>query len=87
MYYTYILLSEKDGKLYIGFCANLKKRIVRHNAGYVIATKNRRPLKLIYYESFLNGTDARNREIFLKGGLGHQQLKTQLESTFRMVKY
>lgn len=39
MFYIYVLYSTKDKKLYIGFTPDLKKRIVKHNSGYVIATK------------------------------------------------
>ena len=87
MYYVYILLSEKDGKMYIGSTPDLKKRIEKHNNGYVLATKNRRPLKLIYYESYIATRDAKRREIFLKGGKGHEELKTQLQDSFRKIKY
>ncbi|MEK9200846.1 MAG: GIY-YIG nuclease family protein [Patescibacteria group bacterium] len=87
MYYLYVLISESDNKLYIGFTPDLKSRLTKHNLGYVLATKNRRPLKLIYYESYLNPTDARKREIYLKGGKGHEELKTQLSHSFKQVGY
>ena len=87
MYYVYILLSTKDGKLYIGSTPDLKKRIEKHNHGYVLATKYRRPIKLIYYEGYLHTRDAKRREIFLKGGKGHEQLKVQLQDGFRKLKY
>ncbi len=87
MYYVYILLSEKDGKLYIGSTPDIKKRLEKHNRGFVLATKNRRPIKLIYYESYLHSRDAKRREIFLKGGKGHEQLKVQLQDSFRKIKY
>ena len=50
MWYTYILLSKKDNKLYTGYTNNLLKRLEKHNKGEVYATKNREPFKLIYYE-------------------------------------
>lgn len=87
MHYTYVLYSQKDGKLYFGSCKDLKKRIEKHNNGYVSATKHRRPLKLIYYEVYLHPRDAKRREIFLKGGKGHNDLKIQLQDTFRKIKY
>jgi len=87
MYYVYILHSKKDGKLYIGYAFDLKKRIEKHNNGFVLATKNRRPLVLVYYECYLVERDAKRREMFLKGGKGHHELKTQLESSFRKIKY
>lgn len=87
MYYVYILFSKKDGRLYIGSAPDLKKRIEKHTKGYVRATKNRRPLSLIYYESYISQRDAKRREIFLKGGKGHNELKKQLEDTFKKIKY
>jgi len=41
MFYIYVLKSEKDNCLYVGFSSNLKNRIKEHNEGLVIATKNR----------------------------------------------
>ena len=87
MYYVYILCSKKDGKLYIGSTPDLKNRIEKHNKGYVMSTKNRRPLFLIYYESYISPRDAKRREVFLKGGKGHAELKIQLENTFGIIKY
>ncbi|MBI4117322.1 MAG: GIY-YIG nuclease family protein [Parcubacteria group bacterium] len=87
MYYTYILFSEKDRKLYIGSTHDLKSRIKRHSNGFVSSTKNRRPLRLIYYESYISLGDAKRRELFLKGGKGHYELRIQLQETFRKVKY
>lgn len=54
MYFTYVLLSEKDKKLYIGYTEYLKRRFILHNKGKVKATKNRRPFSLIYYEGCLD---------------------------------
>jgi len=87
MYYIYILFSKKDKKLYIGFTPNLKLRIEKHNKGFVVSTKDRRPLKLIYYEAYYNQSDAKRREKFLKGGKGHNELKTQLKEVFKKINY
>ena len=66
MWYVYILYSQKDKKIYIGCSSNLNKRMQRHNAGYVLATKHRRPLVLIHFEKFDNKGGAFQRERFLK---------------------
>ena len=87
MYYVYILFSEKDSLLYTGFTPNLKLRFKAHCEGYVKSTKFRRPLKLIYYESYLSELDARRREKYLKGGNGREAFKTQLKETFKDLKY
>ncbi len=87
MYYVYILFSEKDKQLYTGFTDNLRSRFSAHANGYVKATKNRRPLKLIYYEAYVKESNARRREKFLKGGNGRSQLKNQLEDVFEELDY
>ena len=87
MYYIYILFSQKDGNLYIGSTPDLAARIKKHNSGYVLATKDRRPLKLIHYESYLVSIDAKRREKFLKGGKGRSELKIQLEGCLHKLKY
>ncbi len=65
-YFVCILYSKRDKKSYVGCTTNLEKRLTRHNAGGVIATKFRRPLVLIYSEQFESKTEAFNRERFLK---------------------
>jgi putative endonuclease len=80
-YYVYILLSTTDNKLYTGFTTNLKKRLQEHARGGVKSTQNRRPLKLIHYEYFINEEDARAREVFLKSGFGRNQMKQALKRT------
>lgn len=66
MYYVSLLRSEKDQRFYIGFSSNLKNRIVFHLSGFVTSTANRRPLKLVYYESYISEELARQREKNLK---------------------
>ncbi|KKQ42198.1 MAG: GIY-YIG catalytic domain protein [Microgenomates group bacterium GW2011_GWC1_37_8] len=79
-YYVYILLGS-DSKLYIGYTTNLKKRLQVHAKGKVTSTKRRRYLKLIHYEYFINRIDAKSREVFLKSGAGHNQLRKFLKNT------
>ncbi len=81
MFYTYILFSLKDKKLYIGYTTDLNKRLSKHAQGLVIATKYRRPLKLIHYEYFSNISDAKAREVFLKSGGGHDQIRAMMKRT------
>lgn len=77
-YYTYVLKSERDGKLYIGWSDDLKPRLDKHNQGLVEATKNRAPLELIYYEACLSKEKAIKREKTLKTGFGRKYLKNRL---------
>lgn len=77
-YFTYVLKSEIDNKLYIGWTNDLKKRLEYHKKGLVEATRYRRPLKLIYYESCLSEKKAILREKQLKTGFGRAYLKRRL---------
>jgi putative endonuclease len=80
IYYTYVLKSSKDNNFYTGYTSNLKLRLESHNKGDVTSTKDRRPLKLIYFEGCLNRNDAMHREKYLKTYLGKQFLKNRLKS-------
>lgn len=82
MFYVYILHSLKDGQLYTGYTPDLKSRFSAHQNGYVLATKYRRPLKLIHYECFLEETDAKRREQYLKGGNGKKDIEAMLVDYF-----
>lgn len=79
MFYTYVLRSKKDRKLYIGWSNDLKNRILQHQKGLVIATKNRLPIELVYYEACLSEKGAIAREKQLKTGFGRAYLSKRLE--------
>lgn len=78
-YFVYVLQSKKDKKFYIGYTANLKKRIQEHKNGEVQSTKGRRPLNLIFYEAYLNQYDALRREDYFKTTAGKRALKIMLK--------
>ena len=81
-YYTYVLYSQKDCKLYYGYTENLKSRIEQHDEGKVQSTKYRRPLKLIYFEGCLNKNDAVRREKYFKTYYGKMYLKKRLLNSY-----
>ncbi|MFA5337116.1 MAG: GIY-YIG nuclease family protein [Candidatus Omnitrophota bacterium] len=62
----YILKSEKDNELYIGFTGNLERRMEEHNGGLVPSTGSRKPLELVCCEGYRSERDARKREANLK---------------------
>ena len=79
MYYVYLLKSEKDSTLYIGYTNNIERRLRNHNKGLVKYTQNRRPWKLVYYETFVAIKDARARKKALKYfGKAYGQLKRRI---------
>lgn len=77
-YYTYVLRSLKDRKLYVGWTNKLEYRIREHSSGKVESTKDRRPLKLLYYEACLIKRKAIEREKVLKTGFGRAYLKRRI---------
>ena len=79
-FYTYILQSEKDNNLYVGFTGELIRRVIEHNEGKVKSTKYRRPLKLIYWEGCLEQSDATKREKYLKAAWGKRYIKNRLKN-------
>lgn len=79
MYYVYILKSEKDNKLYIGYSTDLKKRFSEHQSGNVSSTRPRRPFELVFYEAYKSMKDAKRREMYFKTTKGKTSLKTMLE--------
>ena len=80
MHYTYVLQSMNDMKFYTGYTKDLKLRFEQDNKGLVDSTKDRRPLKLIYYEACLDQEDATKREKYLKSHHGRMFLQNRLKS-------
>ena len=87
MQYVYVLISLVDFRLYVGITSDIKKRLDRHNSGFVQATKNRIPFKLIYLETYTELSDAKRRERYLKGGKGHNELKIQIQDALIKNNY
>jgi len=84
MYYTYILLSKKDSKFYIGYSTDLRKRIEVHNKGWNKSTKGREPFKLLYYEAHTSSKDARRREKYFKTDKGKSTLRQMLRDGLKI---
>lgn len=80
MYYVYVLISEVDNNFYVGYTGNLDNRLLEHEKGLVTSTKNRRPLKLVYYELCLNQQDATHREKYLKTSWGKRYINNRLKN-------
>lgn len=82
-YYVYVLYSEADNKNYIGYTHSLNLRFEQHQKGQVPSTKNRLPLKMIYFEACLNQQDATNREKYLKTHYGRMFIKKRLQNFYK----
>lgn len=75
MNYTYILKCS-DGSLYTGWTNDLDRRINDHNAGKGAKyTKARRPVELVYYETFSTKEEAMKREYAIKQMTRRMKLK------------
>ncbi len=65
-YFTYLARCNDDS-LYTGYCSNLKNREEKHNKGEGAKyTKQRRPVKIIYFEEFDSIQEAMKREKQIK---------------------
>ena len=78
MYFVYVLKSEVDGRLYKGITNNLERRVTEHNSGKHKSTKGYVPWELVYFEEIENRQKAREREKYLKSGIGRELLKIKL---------
>ena len=66
MNYTY-LLQCADGSLYCGWTNDLDRRVAAHNAGLGGKyTRSRRPVQLVWWESFETRQEAMRREVRIK---------------------
>jgi len=83
MHGVYILRSGRDKSLYVGYSSDVKARIIKHQRGRVPATRNKRPLDLIYCELYKNKKDAMRRERFFKSGWGRNYVKKILSNTLK----
>jgi len=84
MYFIYILKCA-DKTLYTGCTNNLKKRLEQHNNSKYGAhyTKIRRPVKLVYSETFKTLAKARRRESEIKMWKREKKLTLIKKSTLR----
>ena len=85
-YYTYVLRSQSDSKLYTGFTKDLDNRLNEHNTGKVFSTKKRIPFDLIYFEFCLSIEDAIHREKYLKTTYGKRYIRNRLKNFFLYKK-
>ena len=81
-YFVYVMKNSIDNAWYIGFTSDIEKRLINHNThtgGQYTRNKSGR-WEIIYYEGYINKTDALNREIFLKSGSGKMFIRKQIKN-------
>lgn len=77
MFYVYVLQSLTTEMYYVGFTSNLNRRIIEHNKGKNISTRNKGPYRVIYTEEFDDRLAAIKKERLIKsykGGLAFKKL-------------
>jgi predicted GIY-YIG superfamily endonuclease len=73
---VYAIVSEKNGDIYVGMAFDAEKRLKQHNSGSNRYTKGLRPWKIFHKELFPDWTSGREREKYLKSGIGKEYLKS-----------
>ncbi|MFZ6023917.1 MAG: GIY-YIG nuclease family protein [Bacteroidota bacterium] len=79
MFNVYAIKSTVRNYIYVGLTNNINRRIEEHNNGKNRSTKAYRPFTLIYSEECNTREHAREREKYLKSGVGKEFLKRQIQ--------
>ncbi|WP_294954817.1 GIY-YIG nuclease family protein [Sulfurovum sp.] len=74
MYYLY-MLECADGTLYTGIATDLERRLEEHNSSPRGAkyTRARRPVKLVYTETYKDRSSASKREYEIKKKMNREE--------------
>jgi putative endonuclease len=80
MYFVYILQSRASGRFYVGQCDHLIERFHEHQRGANLATRNRGPWWMPYYEIHSSRSEALQREREIKS-------KKSADSIRRIIKH
>ena len=86
-FYVYLLQSKTSDEMYVGYTANLIRRVKEHNLGLNQSTKHHKPWRLIYYEGSRNRSDAKRRETYLKTSQGGRLLKRRLKEYLFSLRF
>ncbi len=81
MQYTYVLYEKGKDRVYIGYTADLGKRLKDHRYGGVHTTARYKSKELVFYEAFLSEEDARRREKYFKTTKGKKALRFIIRSS------
>jgi putative endonuclease len=74
MFFVYVLYSETASRRYVGMSSNPDSRLKQHNGGSTKSTKAYRPWTIVHIEEYKTLAEARNREKYLKSGIGREYL-------------
>ena len=86
-YYTYILQSHQDSRLYFGQTQNLEKRLQEHNSGQSKYTKPYLPWDIVAYKAFTDRKQALKFEKMLKNLHSRERVRNFISSyNFTLLK-
>lgn len=71
----YILLSERDGGIFIGHTSDLETALQEHERGAKRETKYRLPVKLIHKEHVKSFKQVKMREAYWRSEKGHREIE------------
>ncbi len=75
MFFIYVLRSINRNYIYVGLTSNVTKRFNQHQQGKNQTTKPYLPFILVLQEQYNTRMEARQREKYLKSGVGKEFLK------------
>ncbi len=76
MYNVYAIHSLERNYIYVGMTNNFVRRFSEHQKGKEKTTKPYAPFEVVIVEEYINRTEAREREKYLKSGCGKEYLKS-----------
>jgi predicted GIY-YIG superfamily endonuclease len=76
-WYVYILRLSNN-LTYTGCTSDIEERFLRHQSGYVPATKSHLPVRLLFYCAFTDKYKAFEFERYLKSGSGRAFMSRHL---------
>ena len=81
-HFAYIIESLSTGKWYYGYSTNLDNRLLFHNEGNNISTRNKGPWKYIFIRKFTSRKEATDFEKYLKTSRNKNFLKRAYSEYF-----
>ncbi|MDD5020031.1 MAG: GIY-YIG nuclease family protein [Candidatus Omnitrophica bacterium] len=82
-YCVYVLYFYKIRRFYIGYTADLDRRIKEHRNGKVYSTSRMGSFEVVFYEVFCCKDDALRRERYFKTTKGKKALKLILRGALK----
>lgn len=79
MFFIYVISSISRNYIYVGLTQNVEIRVGQHNSGKEKTTRPYAPFELFHTECFSSRIEARNREKYLKSGVGKEWIKANFK--------